>query len=1088
MNFYIKLKSAITALFVVFCLGVQGQTVSKYITIDQFGYRPAAKKTAVLRNPMTGFDSNESFTPGNAYRVVDAASGESVYDGTWTQFNGGVTDATSGDQIWYFDFSSVTKPGEYYILDVSQNVKSYNFRIAEDVYNEVLKHAVRTFYYQRAGFAKEMPYSLHADWSDAASHVGNLQDKNCRLYPGGTGQGNASTERDLHGGWYDAGDYNKYTAWTCNYIEAMMLAYLDHPEIWTDDFNIPESGNGIPDLLDEAKWGLDWVLRMQETNGSVLSVMRLAHNSTLPPSRATAQSFYGPATAVSTWAAAKAFALGSKVYRQIGTQLGRPEYVTYADQLQTAAINAFTWAEANPTVTFNNNANNFMPGSGNPEPGNAWDRVAYRVSAALYLFEITGTVSYHTVFSSNYRQLPLFAWNNDMQQYWHKDHSMFIYYLDLPGGNTSDKNAIRTALTTAFVKPANYAGKLDQDGYRSFIGTYDWGSNEYKSAYGYTFYLFAKNSLIPAQNDRYFAAAEDYLHYIHGVNPLGMVYLSNMTPYGAKKGVTKFYHEWFGAQMGNRATAPGFLVGGPNPNFKLDGCCPSGCGSAQNNALCQTQIPVNQPNAKMYTDTNLSWPVNSWEITENSNGYQMPYIRLLAKFAAAIKPQVETPVASVSTGSEVAKNSTVTLSTATADAKIYYTTNGTEPSATNGTEYTTPIVIAGDVTIKAIAIKADMVDSEIAEFQYTVIEEPDNTPIITINAHPAPLTVVEQNNISGSLSVSASVTESVTLRYQWYSNTTNSNVGGTPVNGATGANFTIPTNLAQGTFYYFCEVSAAYAVPVRSDVATVTVVPPVIPVITILTHPAPLTVVVRNNISGSLSVSASVTGNATLSYQWYSNTTNSNTGGTAVANATGEVFTIPTNLAQGTFYYFCEVRATGNAVPVRSNVATVTVLNNANTTFITINKQPDALTTVTQGIISGSLTVDATVNRGATLIYQWYSNTTNSSTGGTAITNETGASFTIPTNLTVGTYYYYCLLRATGATDMPTIAATVTVKPNENPLPVITINAQPATSTTVTEGSISSSLTISASATQGATVSYQWYRNTTNSNTGGTIE
>jgi len=1083
-NFSTKIKSVFTAFLILFCLGIQGQTVSKYILTDQFGYRPAAKKTAVLRNPMVGFDSNESFTPGATYRVVDVASGESVFQGTWTQFNGsgsGGTDAASGDQIWWFDFSSVTKPGEYYILDVSQNVKSYNFRIAEDVYNEVLKHAVRTFYYQRAGHAKAMPYSLHADWSDAASHVGNLQDKNCRLYPGGTGQGNAATERDLHGGWYDAGDYNKYTAWTCNYIESMMLAYLDHPEIWTDDFNIPESGNGIPDLLDEAKWGLDWVLRMQAAtgNGSVLSVMRLAHNSTLPPSRATAQSFYGPATTIATWAAAKAFALSSKVYRQMGTQLGRPEYVTYANQLQTAAINAFTWAEANLNVTFDNNANNFMSGSGNPEVNNAWDRVAYRVSAALYLFEITGTASYHTVFSSNYTQLSLFAWSQHMGQYWTRDHSMLHYYLTLSTGTPAIKTNITNAFRNAFVKTGDYAERLGKDGYRSFVLDYNWGSNQYKSDYGLMFWLMAQNSIRPADNAQYFDAAEDYIHYIHGVNPFGMVYLTNMTPYGASKSATKFYHEWFGAQMGNRATAPGYLTGGPNRDY--DDCC-NAC--AQNNNQCITPYlkPRSQPDAKMYKDINTSWPLNSWEITENSNGYQMPYIRLLAKFAA--KPQVKTPEASVPTGSEVEKNSTVTLSTATADAKIYYTTNGSEPSSTNGTEYTAPITFTANVTIKAIAVKTGVADSEIATFQYTVIEEPDITPVITILTHPAPSTVFLQNNISGALSVSANVTESVTLRYQWYSNTTGSNVGGTPVTGATGTDFTIPTNLTAGTYYYFCEVSAPYAVSVRSDAATVTVF---VPTITILTHPAPLTVVPQGNTGGGiLSVSASVAPNAALTYQWYSSTTNSNTGNNAITGATNATFTIPNGLGNGsTTYYFCEVRAT-DATPVRTNVATVTVSNPNNTTIITISQQPVSVT-VTEGSISGNLSVTATVNR-STLTYQWYFNTTNSSTGGTIINGATNAAFAIPTTLTAGTYYYYCILStATQApTPMPTVAATVTVKPNENPLPVITINTQPAASTSVTEGSISGSLTVEASVTLVATVSYQWFSNTSNSNTGGT--
>jgi len=99
---------------------------------------------------------------------------------------------------------------------------------------------------------------------------------------------------------------------------------------------------------------------------------------------------------------------------------------------------------------------------------------------------------------------------------------------------------------------------------------------------------------------------------------------------------------------------------------------------------------------------------------------------------------------------------------------------------------------------------------------------------------------------------------------------------------------------------------------------------PAAPVITIATQPAAATSVTAGAVTGSLTVAATVTGGATLSYQWYSNTANNNTGGTAISGATSASFTIPTTLTAGAYYYFCEVRATG-AASVRSNVSTVTV-------------------------------------------------------------------------------------------------------------------------------------------------------------------
>jgi hypothetical protein len=67
----------------------------------------------------------------------------------------------------------------------------------------------------------------------------------------------------------------------------------------------------------------------------------------------------------------------------------------------------------------------------------------------------------------------------------------------------------------------------------------------------------------------------------------------------------------------------------------VDGCCPSGCGSAENNALCSSESispPKGQPPQKSYKDFNSNWPLNSWSVTEPSDGYQIAYIRLLSKF------------------------------------------------------------------------------------------------------------------------------------------------------------------------------------------------------------------------------------------------------------------------------------------------------------------------------------------------------------------------------------------------------------------------------------------------------------------------
>ncbi|HEY3384988.1 MAG TPA: glycoside hydrolase family 9 protein, partial [Saprospiraceae bacterium] len=244
----------------------QPGTVTEHLKIDQFGYPPDVKKICIINNPQVGFDydAGDFYTPGNTLELRKVSDNTVVFSAGITSWHAGATYDQSGDKVWWFDFSSVTTPGSYYVYDITNNKRSFHFDIKADVYNTVLKQAVRMFYYQRSGFAKTPAYAY--EWDDGASHLGPLQDLDCRLATNPV----AGTSKQLHGGWFDAGDYNKYVNFAYEPIHDLCLAYIEYPEIWTDDYNIPESGNGIPDLLDEVKWELDWLLRMQEANGSML--------------------------------------------------------------------------------------------------------------------------------------------------------------------------------------------------------------------------------------------------------------------------------------------------------------------------------------------------------------------------------------------------------------------------------------------------------------------------------------------------------------------------------------------------------------------------------------------------------------------------------------------------------------------------------------------------------------------------------------------------------------------------------------------------------------------------------------------------
>ena len=197
---------------------------------------------------------------------------------------------------------------------------------------------------------------------------------------------------------------------------------------------------------------------------------------------------------------------------------------------------------------------------------------------------------------------------------------------------------------------------------------------------------------------------------------------------------------------------------------------------------------------------------------------------------------------------------------------------------------------------------------------------------ITITTHPNSTTDVIEGGITGSLSVTATVAPSGMLTYQWYNNTAALNAGGSAIPGETGAGFNIPTTItaAGSPYYYYCVVSSAGAASVPSNVATVNV--DALPVITVTTQPAATINVTQGAITGSLTVAASVAPAGTVTYQWYSNTTSSNSGGTSIAGATGTSYALPTALiaAGSPYYYYCVVSSTG-AASVASNVATVNV-------------------------------------------------------------------------------------------------------------------------------------------------------------------
>jgi len=598
--------------------GAEGLPVSsRHILVDQFGYRPADPKVAVIRSPQVGFDEGDSFAPGSKYEVRRLDDGKVVFEGAPVAWGGGAVEASSGDKGWWFDFSKVTSPGRYLIVDVERKEGSAPFTIDPQVYRNALKAAMRVYFYQRSGFAKRVPYAAPC-WTDEVSYAGPGQDGEARDV---TDQGNRVKIRDMSGGWFDAGDTNKYVTFAMQPVHQLLNAFQDYPDAFTDDFNIPESGNGIPDLIDEVKWEVDWLKKMQSPDGGIaLKLGEIASGKASPPSSDRSDRYYVPNCTSATIAGAGMFAHASYVFGKF------PALASYAEDLQARAIRAWKSYRAAPLVQVHCD-------TGVVHAGNAdlslEDQNAAASEAAIYLYAITGDLAYDDYLKLHYREMRPYR-DIGWSRYSPDQGEALLFYTMLPNADAVLKKTILSdKLKDAQAGNHIYRFDPNDDLYRAFLhdAQYHWGSNNPRANYGNTNLDVIRYRITAADQDAYRQRALEVLHYFHGVNPFGMVYLSNMYSLGATRSVNEIYHVWFradtrwsDAKTSQCGPPPGYVPGGPNASAAKDG------------VPARLSPPTGQPPQKSYKDWNADWPESSWAVTEPAIYYQAAYVKLLSAF------------------------------------------------------------------------------------------------------------------------------------------------------------------------------------------------------------------------------------------------------------------------------------------------------------------------------------------------------------------------------------------------------------------------------------------------------------------------
>jgi endoglucanase len=604
-------KKAINILIALFIMtaGVfaKPDSIQRYIMVDQFGYRPEDTKVAVIVDPQLGFNADDEFVPGTVYEVRRWDSDEVVYSGSLTEWNKGAIDFTCGDKGWWFDFSEVKDEGEYYIYDSQRQMGSYKFTISKHVYKDILRAAMRVFYYQRLNDPKEEPYA-EQPWIDGAAFMEDGQDSEAKyLYD----KDNEATVKDLSGGWMDAGDYNKYVTFAASPVHMLLTSYQQNPSAFTDDFSIPESGNGLPDIIDEVRYELDWIKKMQLNDGGVLIKLgNIDYNSATPPSADKRPRYYGPACSSSSIATAGMFAHAALVFSKF------PELKEYAADLTERSVKAWEWYQDHSR---SDTCDSQEIKSGDADMG-LDKQDEEEVVAAIYLFALTGEEKYNELVKNRFYTTSPFY---DIYSYLYFSYvgDALLYYTTLENANDNARSEILSQRRKEGNGLHLFQFRPKDDLYMGYIPMtlYNWGSNNPRAALGAANYDFITYNLYGHSKDKYLMRALGILHYFHGVNPLGIVYISNMYREGADHCTDEIYHDWFrdGSKLDGNPV-PGLIPGGPN--FRYNGTV--------------TEISM-QPMQKCYRDFNDGYPEASWELSEPAIYYQASYIKLLSKFISA---------------------------------------------------------------------------------------------------------------------------------------------------------------------------------------------------------------------------------------------------------------------------------------------------------------------------------------------------------------------------------------------------------------------------------------------------------------------
>jgi endoglucanase len=530
IKFFYRERILLLLVPILYNSAATAQENTDQVKLNQVGYYPNSPKLAVI----TGRMRIQNFY------IVSADGKDTLYEGS---IDNEKKSAYSSAITRLADFSSFKKPGNY-VLRISDQ-QSFPFEIKNDVYAELGKAVLKSFYYQRSSIPLEDAYA--GKWRRTAKHSGDVVIVRPSVFSDDRG-----TIISSPGGWYDKGDFNKCIVSSGMTMSTLLSAYEDFSKYFdTLNTKIPESNDRVPDILNETLYNLRWMFTMQDPfDGGVYHKCSNVEAGDKIKSRQTET----PETVQKSTAAALDFAAvmaqAGRIFRHMRIQLPG-----LADSCLRASANAWFWALKHPDVEYEQGSmdKKFKRVAViNVNDGQLEDEWMW---AATEMFVTSKNRIYFDVIEQNIDDSVSLPSMNNVRMLAY--YSMLRYKDDLPGYAAD----IIKIMEGRLVKIADdYLVHISSNAFATVMGQskndFVWGSNSVAANQA----ILLINAYLVTSDQKYVYGSIANLDYLLGRNATGYCFVTGC--FGIKSPMHPYYQISETTEIGE--PVPGLLVGGPN--------------------------------------------------------------------------------------------------------------------------------------------------------------------------------------------------------------------------------------------------------------------------------------------------------------------------------------------------------------------------------------------------------------------------------------------------------------------------------------------------------------------------------------------